>query len=390
MAFVFTEVFVSMKQVLIIIIIALLSAGFIRWLTSITPEAATGAPSEVRLVRVAAEPVSISGVSVELESFGNIEPESRYKIHALVNGQIIKKAPLFKTGSRVVADSVLLEIDSSAYELALANANSELAASVLALEDEKARAEQAERDWSKRNNPALAKDFVLRKPHLVAARARVESAKAAVNVAERDLSRTKLRAGFEGLISHVDVEQGAVISSSTILGEGFSSGAAEVRLPINAAQLTLLRGDIGELSELEIALENTLSARPEFWRARFLRLEASIEQQSQQVFIVAELLKPFDDKPDRHALLPGQYVKAKISGPKVSDVIVVPNELVYQGSYVYLVSVLEEPTLVRRDVSVLHRTDQYSIISSGLQPGDSLITTVLGQLPSGTRIEVTQ
>lgn len=105
---------------------------------------------------------------------------------------------------------------------------------------------------------------------------------------------------------------------------------------------------------------------------------------------MAELLKPFDDKPDRYALLPGQYVKAKISGSKVSDIIVVPNELVYQGSYVYLVSELEEPTLVRRDVSVLHRTDQYSIISSGLQPGDSLITTVLGQLPSGTRIEVTQ
>lgn len=379
-----------MKQVVGIIIIVALSAGVIRWLTSAPPEAATGAPSEVRLVRVVAEPVNARDVSVELQSFGSIEPESRYKIHALVNGQIIRKSPLFKNGSRVRADSVLLEIDSSDYELALANAKSELAASVLTLEDEKARAEQAERDWSKRNSPALAKDFVLRKPHLVAARARVDSAKAAVDVAERDLSRTKVRADFEGLISHVDVEQGAVVSSSTILGEGFSSGAAEVRLPINASQLSLLRDDNGELSALEITLENTISARPEFWKARFRRLEASIEQQSQQVFIVAELLKPFDDKPDRHALLPGQYVKAKISGPKVRDVIVVPNELVYQGSYVYLVSEQEAPTLERRDVSVLHRTAESSIISSGLKAGESLVTTVLGQLPSGTRVEVAQ
>ena len=67
------------------------------------------------------------------------------------------------------------------------------------------------------------------------------------------------------------------------------------------------------------------------------------------------------------------------------DAIVIPNETIYQGSYVYTV---KEGLLQRTDIEILWRNDLVSIVSSGLVVGDQLVTTLLGQVISGTAVEV--
>lgn len=76
---------------------------------------------------------------------------------------------------------------------------------------------------------------------------------------------------------------------------------------------------------------------------------------------------------------------AKIEGKTIQDAVVIPNAAIYQNSFVYIA---EEGVLQRRDISISWQSGDESIINSGLQFGDKLVTTPLGQVTSGTRIAI--
>ena len=379
-----------MKQVFLILGIALLTFASLQIVKRSAPSAAEGVAVEARAIQVAARRVETTDVSIEVESFCSVEPGESFRIHPLVAGQVLSKSDVFKDGRRVVKDTVLVQLDRSKFQVALANARADYAAAVLALADERARADQAESDWAKRGPDGKPKDYVLRKPHIIAAEARLESAKTAVEIARQDLDRTTVRAGFDGVIRSVSVEQGAYVNTTQELGRGFSDKFAELRLPVKAAELMLLKGaDFGssESSGFNIEVLNTLVAANDRWIARYERMESSIDPLSQQVTIVAHIDSPFSSA-EQTALLPGQYVKARIIGQELQNVVEVENELIYQDRYVYVVEGQERDQLVQRPVEILHRTANKSILKSGLMQGDELVTTVLGSLPSGTRIKV--
>ena len=65
--------------------------------------------------------------------------------------------------------------------------------------------------------------------------------------------------------------------------------------------------------------------------------------------------------------------------------MVIPNNTIYQGSYVYIV---EDDILRRRNIEIEWQNDAEALIGSGLAPGDLLVVTPLGQVSSGIRVTV--
>ncbi|MEL7374481.1 MAG: efflux RND transporter periplasmic adaptor subunit, partial [Pseudomonadota bacterium] len=82
----------------------------------------------------------------------------------------------------------------------------------------------------------------------------------------------------------------------------------------------------------------------------------------------------------------GQYVTAQISGRTIQDAIVIPNQIIYQGAFVYVV---DDGVLDRRRIDIAWQNEIESIVTSGLEPGEQVVTTQLGQVTSGTRVTVT-
>jgi hypothetical protein len=64
---------------------------------------------------------------------------------------------------------------------------------------------------------------------------------------------------------------------------------------------------------------------------------------------------------------------------------VINNSTIYQGSYVYIVV---DGLLKRRDINIRWQNSQNSIIDNGLNAGELLVTTPLGQVSSGTRVSI--
>jgi multidrug efflux pump subunit AcrA (membrane-fusion protein) len=122
------------------------------------------------------------------------------------------------------------------------------------------------------------------------------------------------------------------------------------------------------------------------WDAKLVRTEGAIDETARQLHVIAQIDDPFSA--EHGGQTPpkiGQYVTAELTGRTVRNVIVVPNSTIYQGSYVYVV---EDDILQRRDVVIAWQNDSDAIISSGVEHGDQLVTTPLGQVTSGIRVTI--
>ena len=332
------------------------------------------------------EPVDFD---VTVPSYGIVRPRIQSLLVAQVSGQIVDKSPSFDEGGYFAEGEVMLTIDPRDYEANVMIAAASLADARQQLAEEQARAEQAQVDWNRLGNEGEASDLVLRKPQLAAAEARVASAKANLIKARLDLERTEIRAPFEGRVLRQMVDLGQVVNTNSQLAEFYSVDVAEVRLPIANKDLGFI--DLPEPGREEdgAAIKATLYSElvgSDLWEARVVRTEAAIDDTARQLHVLVRVDDPFTLTEGRRVPLKiGQYVTASIEGRRLQDVIVIPSSAIYQGSYVYVV---EEGTLQRRELDIVWSDVDQAIVADGLSRGDELVTTLLGQVTSGTPVAI--
>lgn len=378
----------------ILVLAAFLLVAYL--ITQTKPDASRGTPTEPPRLVVEVERLMAGPFNVELDSFGVVQARTNSDLFALVSGQITSVSPRFESGGFFKQGDILLEIERVDYEVEVQVAKGNLVNAELALAEEEARFEQAQRDW-KKNKPGIEpNDYALRLPQLRAAKANIETAKARLALAEINLERTRVRAPYDGRINKVFVDRGSVVGSGSILAKIYSTDVIEIRLPVSNKDLRFLTLPETIISDEEllpqVLIENTLTEPAETWQGRVVRTEAAVDAASQQLYVVAQVSNPFlesdpasrEQPVHQHPLKIGQYVRATIKGKQLDDVITIPNSSLYQGSYVYIV---EGEQLQRQPVSVLWKNQQVSIIDTGLEAGQRLVTTLLGQVASGTLVE---
>lgn len=343
-----------------------------------------------RLV-VETQVVNKAPFEVMIESFGVLQARTNSELYALISGQIKSVSPRYESGAFFNKGDILLTIDSADYEVAVQVAKGVLVNAELALAEEEARYEQVQRDWEKQNKRIKPSDYALRLPQLRAAKSSIETAKAQLTLAELNLARTNVRAPYDGRILTTFVNVGSVIGPNVQLAQIYSSDAIEVRLPIPNKALPFInlpeQNSGASQKYPQVTIGNTLSSPHQFWQGQVERTEAAIDAASQQLYVVARIDNPFDtdQNTSRRPLKIGQFVRATINGQKLEHVISIPNSTLYQGSYVYVV---QNERIQRQPVDVLWRDQQSSVIQSGLENGQQLVTTLLGQITSGTLVEV--
>jgi len=327
-----------------------------------------------------------------VDSYGKIEARTNGELKAQVSGQIVYVSEHFRAGGYFKKDETLLKIDDRDFVAQVQIAEAGLATARQTLSEEQARSQQALDDWRRLGNSDEPSALVLRKPQLEAARAAVTSAEAQLNKARLDLSRTVIRAPYGGRILAIHADYGQVIAAGTALAEIFAIDALEVRLPLRNQDLQFVdlpesyRVDSSKpTNHTEVVLEPTLPGSSH-WTARLTRTESAIDETSQQLHVVARIDDPYGPGAvGRQALKIGEYVAAKISGKMISGALIIPNKTIYQGSYVYLV---KDGLLQRRDITIAWHNNDDTLISSGLQAGDRVVLTPLGQVPSGTPVNI--
>jgi biotin carboxyl carrier protein len=173
-------------------------------------------------------------------SQGSVRPRTQTTLVAEVAGRIVSVSSNFIAGGFFRSGEMLLQIDPSDYETALLRAEANLAARRAQLADQKARSEQALKDWNNLGRQGEPSDLTLRKPQLAEAEAAVQAAEAELQEAKRDLQRTRIKVPYDGLVRSKAVDVGQYVTPGTPLGVTFSVDTAEVRLPLSSGDIAYL------------------------------------------------------------------------------------------------------------------------------------------------------
>lgn len=367
-----------MKKLLPVLIL-LLAAAIVALLFFFKPEPDSVAP-ERPVTQVEVDIAQPTRLQLSVTSQGTVMPKIETDLAVEVSGRIIEMSPRFRVGGRFQEDDLLFRIDPADYEAAVAAAEAELATAQLALEQEKALAEQALADWEAMGQGEPS-DLTLRKPQLAQVRARIKSARAALRQARRDLSRTEVRAPYAGRVlrKSVDLGQYVVANPANPVARIYATGSAEVRLPITLREVDFLIDP--EEGESAVTLRRDAIKQAQTWQATLLRFESTIDPESRLLYAIAGIEAPFDQ-----GLRRGLFVEAELFGKTVDGVYEIPRHALREANQVYVVT--PEQELVSRQVDILKSDATRAIITSGLSPGDRIATSPIAFFVENMPVEI--
>lgn len=304
-------------------------------------------------------------LTVKVNSQGLLTPKRSISLVAEVSGRVVEISDQFVIGGQFKQGDVLLQIEPDDYRVAVSRAEANLASARASLDLEKAKAEQAEKDWQSFGKQSKPSDLLLNIPQLKGAQAAVDAAKADLQKAQRDLSKTTIKAPFDGTVMAKQVDIGQFINVSGQLGRLAGTDMAEVRLPLTARNLDQLQ--LTDDKRLPLPVVLSLVDGGDVGRAQLVRLEPEKDPQTLVTYGVVEISNPFE-----LGLRFNTFIQATITGPTYDNVYPVPSEWLLPKQRLPL---YRNDRLHIQPVSVIYQTDETDYISEGLDQQDQIITT---------------
>lgn len=387
----------KLKKIILPVTIILITIALMMVIFKNPPKSQRSKPSKAPQMTVATTTITPQTYQVMVQSFGTVKPRTQSVLFAQVSGQINYVSKQFRDGGFFEEGDILIKLDDRDHRAEVKIAQASLVSAQQTLQEEGARVRQAEADWQRLGNGKAPSALVLRQPQFEAAKAQVLSAEALLDKVKLSLERTKIVAPYAGRILKKNVDIGQVISSNTQLADIFAVDYVEIRLPIKNKDLPLMKlpeeyRNAHEQSEADtsgnsmtsnVVISSDLMGE-QIWQGNIVRTESAIDEMSQQLYVVAQIIRPYDGEYNQGAQIKmGQYVTAQITGREVENALVIPSSAIYQGSYVYTV---ENGLLMRKEVKLGWQNGTESIVTQGLSAGDELVLTSLGQVSSGTPV----
>jgi len=336
----------------------LAGAVFIAFLMLRSKPEVTSRQVALPLPIVDAHAVTLRREPVTVVAYGNVTARRKLDLTAQVGGRVLEQAQSFEPGEIVDAGELLLRIDPTDYELALAEARQSLTSARLSLADAKALRQAARVDE---------------------AEATVAAAEARIARAERDLANTEIRAPYRAVIDEQLVEEGQFISVGTRLGRILGADRAEVRLAIPPQDIGFIDGAQGGA----VRLFSTGATEDGEWSGTVARVEARLDADTRVYPVVVEVDDPLSRERHGQPLRFGQFVRAEVEGGSVGNAVILPQAALHGDDDVFL---LEDGRLVRRSVEVGRISDGGALIVGGLAAGERVVTTRLDLMFEGMEV----
>jgi membrane fusion protein (multidrug efflux system) len=340
-----------------------------------------GAPA-VTVLTVRAESVPVTA-----ELPGRTSPYLVAELRPQVTG--IVKERLFKEGSEVRAGQVLYRIDPAPYQAVYDSARANLARAEANVEAVRLKAERyaelvkIEAVSAQANDEAQAAQKQ--------AQAEVSAAKAALDKARVDLDFTRVTSPIAGRIGRSAVTPGALVTANQVAALATVQQLNPIYVDLTQASGKLLRLkrdlDSGKLQRangnavpVQLVLEDGSLYGAD---GKLAFSEVTVDEGTGSVTLRAVFPNP------KGELLPGMYVRARLTQGVNRDAILVPHAAVTRdprGNATVMVVNGEskvEPRVVQAEQSL---GDKW-VVTEGLAPGDRVIVEGLQKARPGTSVQ---
>jgi len=365
--------------------------------------------------------------------YGTVRPVSTWEAIAQVEGIIMDKHPHLGKGAIIEKGSILFQIDTTDYELGIAQIAADILATKAQLEelDIKLENTQASLDIEKKSLELTKKelkrlkkllnqssvslsDFETQERSMLAQQQSVlaqnnslkliPSQKALLNAqlqqknsqlqrAQRDLNNTKIIMPFTGRISadNVELAQYVRVGSTLAAADALDKAEIEVQIPIGYFR-GLIRSDkrINLLEQSTQQLNNTLGISAQvvlregnlttFWDAHFARLTDTLDPKTRTIGVIVEVSDPYSNviPGSKPPLVKGFFVEVHLQGAPRPDSLIVPRSALH-NQHLYLVN--KDNRLEIKKIQVELYQPEFAIVSSyhenPLKAGDKVIISDL-------------
>ncbi len=336
--------------------------------------AAARAPAELQFLPqeiVTANPVELRQV---LLLSGSLRALDLATVKARVAGEV--REILVREGEAVRAGQVVAKMDATEYEAKLAQARGNL---------NSARAQLDIAAKTRDNNAALVeKGFISKNAfdnsasQYAGAKASVDAAQGAVDVAQKQLNDTVLRAPISGLVSVRNAQPGEKVSPDYKLLEIVNLQKMELEAAVPASEIGRIQ--IGQRVSLHI------EGMPQAFEGKVVRINPAAQAGSRSIPVYVRVVN------QANQLRAGMFAEGKLILSNKPGVLALPLSAVRRdGNGAYVVAI-DNGKIARKPVTTgsegLSGEEPRIEIQSGLDFGAQVIRTDMGNLIPGTAARV--
>ena len=300
--------------------------------------------------------VSTAETSNTLEVTGSIEANEEVLLMPESAGKLIDV--FFTEGQPVSKGQLLAQLNSSEIKARLMRLKLD---EKLALDDESRKKHLLDIDAISQQEYDIAKN-------------KLDGLRADLNATEAQIAKLEVRAPFSGTIGLRYVSPGAFVSTSTALATLTQSNPVKVRFAIPERYIPVFN------KKQPVSFSITGSSKS--YSAKVYATESRIDAQTRAVMVRAHA----DNS--KGELVPGSFARVSLVFDKSYGTIMVPpNALVpeIKGQKVFL---FKGGKAIEQIVETGVRTGTYVEVLSGLNVGDTVITTGLNQIRNGLPVQV--
>ncbi len=352
-------------------------------------------------------------------AYGQTIAARNVELRSLVSGEIIAVNPKLRAGGRIEKGDKLVEIDTFSYRAAVAEARANvdeakarIAENEAQITLEKTKLESAreqldlaqtdlKRAESLRSSNAVTQQqvearklvvsqrqqtFAVSRDTITVQEARLEQMKASVTrlewgaeQAQRNLNSTVLTAPFTGIVRSSTAEIGRLINANDVAVSMYEAGSLEVTFTLTDVQYGRLQTSEDGLVGRKIELVWTVGGKEYSFLAIVDRVGAEIASNRGGVEVIARL----DDITNGVTLRPGAFVEVRVPDVVFKNTFAVPDTAIYGTNTVYTVV---DGKLVENKVTIAAFEGEKVLISSGLKPGDEVLTTRITEVSAGLNV----
>jgi multidrug efflux system membrane fusion protein len=322
--------------------------------------------------------VSSRTMPVQLQAIGNVEAISTVTIKPQISGEL--KKVHFKEGDFVKQGQLLFTIDRAPFEAALRQAEGTLA-------KDQAQALNAKLDADRYQG--LGREGVVSRQQVDAAvatynamEATVAADKAAVETAKINLQYTSIYSPITGRTGSVGAKEGNLVKANDvpILVTINQIEPIYVSFSIPEQQLAEVRKFLGSKTLKVIAAPQ---GSGEHFEGNLSFIDNAVDLTTGTIRLKAT----FDNR--QHALWPGQFADVSMTLTSQPNAVVIPTAALQtgqNGTYVYVIN--KDLTAQPQPVKVGWTVGDTTVIASGLQPGQTVVTDGQLRLSPGAKVEI--